>query len=381
MRTWSSPTTGDLALAYGRTRRSSPTGCRIRPQAVASGSETQPCRDVGDWVDAAVTVPSRFQRSSAEMSGRFGRPLPFSLARDVCGAGTVAHRLCLLRWSFHRPQLNRTRPDSPERTNPTYPDPTGPADQKMGGHLLTAAIGRRQDPMTRHGHTARWHLILWSLADCTRSVSALALHAWPEMSRSICRILAPKLISISRQPMLIVANRCHLIQMLGSAVTCVNGCSCWSPDEENSPQGFPYHGCALPTELGGQVTALQLGTDIVAATPMRRPVNRVLTSIKRRRCYRIAAASTQPTPSSSAHPCAVHRPRSSYLTPPASRPDRAATQALQLGIRRPRSVLPPRSGQIRHPTTHGPLITTAVVMIRSRSSDIATQLCRHVAPG
>ena len=34
-----------------------------------------------------------------------------------------------------------------------------------------------------------------------------------------------------------------------------------------------------------------------------------------------------------------------------------------------------------HPTTHGPLITTAVVMIRSRSPGIATQLCRQLAPG
>jgi hypothetical protein len=25
-----------------------------------------------------------------------------------------------------------------------------------------------------------------------------------------------------------------LIQMLRSALTCTNGCSCWSPDEENS---------------------------------------------------------------------------------------------------------------------------------------------------
>jgi hypothetical protein len=41
----------------------------------------------------------------------------------------------------------------------------------------------------------------------------------------------------SRQPMLIAATRCHLIQMLRSALTCANGCSCWSLDEENSP-GF-----------------------------------------------------------------------------------------------------------------------------------------------
>src|SRR5215204_279619 len=69
--------------------------------------------------------------------------------------------------------------------------------------------------------------------------------------------------------MLIATTRCYLIQMLRSALTCANGCSCWSPDEENSPQVFPYHGCALPTELGGPVwDALLglLGTQLVAMT-------------------------------------------------------------------------------------------------------------------
>ena len=64
---------------------------------------------------------------------------------------------------------------------------------------------------------------------------------------------------------------------------------------------------------------------------MKRPVNRALISIQRRRCYRIAAASTQPTPSSSAHPAPSTAHGPGTLTPPASRPDRAATQALQLG--------------------------------------------------
>jgi hypothetical protein len=61
------------------------------------------------------------------------------------------------------------------------------------------------------------------------------------------------LISIVHQPVLIAASRCYLIQMLGSALTCTNDCSCWSPDEENRPRVFPYHGCALPTELGGKL--------------------------------------------------------------------------------------------------------------------------------
>src|SRR5215212_3094682 len=57
----------------------------------------------------------------------------------------------------------------------------------------------------------------------------------PETSRFICRILDRNLISIGRQPVLIAASRCYLIHMLQSALTCANGCSCWSADEENSP--------------------------------------------------------------------------------------------------------------------------------------------------
>jgi hypothetical protein len=68
---------------------------------------------------------------------------------------------------------------------------------------------------------------------------ALALHALqPETSRFICRILALELISIGCQPVLIAASRCYLIQMLGSVLTCTNGCSCWSADEENSSSFF-----------------------------------------------------------------------------------------------------------------------------------------------
>jgi len=58
------------------------------------------------------------------------------------------------------------------------------------------------------------------------------------MSGLVCPILTFKLISIGRQPVLIAARRCYLIQMLGSELTCTNGCSCWSPDEENSPRVF-----------------------------------------------------------------------------------------------------------------------------------------------
>jgi hypothetical protein len=60
----------------------------------------------------------------------------------------------------------------------------------------------------------------------------------PETSRSICQVLARELISIGRQPMLIAATRCYLIQMLRLTLTCANGCSCWSPGEENSPRIF-----------------------------------------------------------------------------------------------------------------------------------------------
>ena len=82
--------------------------------------------------------------------------------------------------------------------------------------------------------------------------------------------------------MLIAASRCYLIQMLRSALTCTNGCSCWSADEENSPQSFPYHGCALPTELGGKLPFLQLNADILSLDAVKGPTHRTLLSLHRR---------------------------------------------------------------------------------------------------
>ena len=76
---------------------------------------------------------------------------------------------------------------------------------------------------------------------------------------------------------------------------------------------------------------MQLGTDIVSTMPMKRPINRALISIQRRRCYRIAAASTQPRPLISS----LRRPPLSLqvLTPPASPPERAAAHEVRQGTR------------------------------------------------
>src|SRR4029450_10283868 len=150
--------------------------------------------------------------------------------------------------------------------------------------------------------------------------------------------------------MLTAATRCYLIQMLGLALTYTNGCSCWSPDEENSPSVFPYHGCALPTELGGQVTVLQLDSDIVSTTPMKRPINGVRISIQRRR----ATGSLVHQPSQRPpHQLTLRRPRprSRCFTPPASRPDRAATQTFWLG----NPMAPARECECWTQTSHQPL--------------------------
>jgi hypothetical protein len=98
----------------------------------------------------------------------------------------------------------------------------------MGSCLLTAAS--LMPPCRR----------ILALADCAKCASEAPWYCTlqPETSRLICRILARKLIRIVRQPMLIDASRCYLIQMLRSALNCINGCSCWSPDEENKPGIF-----------------------------------------------------------------------------------------------------------------------------------------------
>jgi hypothetical protein len=116
----------------------------------------------------------------------------------------------------------------------------------------------------------------------------------PETSRFICRLLARELISIGRQLVPIAASRCYLIQMLRSVLTCTNGCSCWSPDEENSPNVFPYHGCALPTELGGQV--------IVSTVRDR------YSSVMRRKRPEHSSAHQHPAPMMIPDPCGIVPP-------------------------------------------------------------------------
>ena len=88
---------------------------------------------------------------------------------------------------------------------------------------------------------------------------------------------------MNRQPLLIAASRCYLIQMLQCSLTCTNGCSCWSPNEENSPRVFLTMDALYRLSYGGQITVLQLGDDIVATTRMKRLVNPALISIQRRR--------------------------------------------------------------------------------------------------
>jgi hypothetical protein len=72
-----------------------------------------------------------------------------------------------------------------------------------------------------------------------KSVSGLlALHASTRDEPVNLSDSRPETHQHGRQPMLIAASRCHLIQMLRSALTCTNGCSCWSPHENNRPQIF-----------------------------------------------------------------------------------------------------------------------------------------------
>jgi hypothetical protein len=52
--------------------------------------------------------------------------------------------------------------------------------------------------------------------------------------------------------------------MLRSALTCTNGCSCWSPDEENSPGFFLTMDALYRLSKGGELLFLQLNADILA---------------------------------------------------------------------------------------------------------------------
>jgi hypothetical protein len=67
---------------------------------------------------------------------------------------------------------------------------------------------------------------------------------------------------------LIAASRCYLIQMLRCPLTSANGCSCWSPDEENSPRIFLTMDALYRLSQGGKLLVLQFDADIVAAMLM-----------------------------------------------------------------------------------------------------------------
>jgi hypothetical protein len=115
---------------------------------------------------------------------------------------------------------------------PSQPELPRPYWTGLSGRLAVT-ISPKQRRIRRRQATdlARWPTV-------RRESGAWQCLLQPETSLFVCRILARKLISISRQPVLIAASRCYLIQMLGSLLTCANGCSCWSPDEENSLRFF-----------------------------------------------------------------------------------------------------------------------------------------------
>jgi hypothetical protein len=157
--------------------------------------------------------------------------------------------------------------------------------------------------------------------------------------------------------MLIAASRCYLIQMLRSVLTCTNDCSCWSADEENSSRVFPYHGCALPTKLGGQVTVLRVrhrhcSRDADEATDKSGTHRHIAPTMLLDHCGinpANALLTSYPAPSTAHASGASHRR--------ASRPDRAATPALRLGTRwhQPAGVNPERKP---HSLSHSRLTRT-----------------------
>src|SRR5215204_5896061 len=80
------------------------------------------------------------------------------------------------------------------------------------------------------------------------------------------------------QPVPLDASRCYLVERLYSTLTCMNGCSCWSPPEGNG-SGFVvvsdtrYHCATRPYLLSTQFT-LRLGglaAPSVAGPPCLQP--------------------------------------------------------------------------------------------------------------
>jgi hypothetical protein len=119
---------------------------------------------------------------------------------------------------------------------------------------LTLTNRLRASPLSTSGSAVRhrWAAILsprlpdgasppgtgWGLEDAAVILTVAATHPVERNARQSVRFGMQKLISIFRQPVPVAATRCYLIQMLWYALTCADGCSCWSPGEENSPRIF-----------------------------------------------------------------------------------------------------------------------------------------------
>jgi hypothetical protein len=108
-----------------------------------------------------------------------------------------------------------------------------------------------------------------SSADCAKSVSGtLVLYASTRDEPVNLSDSRPETHQHCSTAGANAATRCYLIQMLRSALTCTNGCSCWSTDEKNSPRIFLTMDALLPTGLGGKLLLLQFDADIVPAMLM-----------------------------------------------------------------------------------------------------------------
>jgi|SRR5215216_573560 len=120
----------------------------------------------------------------------------------------------------------------PDRTEPFRAEDGQSSPKQRRIRRRQGSLGRGTDA------AARWLPILGRLRE--ECLGALDAAASARDEPVICRLRGRELISID----------CYLIQILGWHWTCTNGCSCWSPDEENRLRFFLTHGCALRTELG-----------------------------------------------------------------------------------------------------------------------------------
>jgi hypothetical protein len=173
-------------------------------------------------------------------SGRQSRPRTLSGRRSMAGDDLVVVHFGLAAHSVVRAELPRKiargAPDASPAVLLARLAPSGWSRRSATSPLPSAGDAFRHRPQhrpaipLRPATPAATGMPSLRMRERTFRCSASRRDA-PEKRRPIRPILSRELIRNFVQPVPLGAIRCYLVERLYSALTCTNGCSCWSPHE------------------------------------------------------------------------------------------------------------------------------------------------------